>query len=129
MCNLLCSLSSSFLLINTEVKKIIHTLEDEQKATYNFTENTVTKSPTLNPPTSITGSQKIIHVLEEDVLPTKPKMDLVATNSIIESMPVVFEEVLLNTASEDDFIITDALKVEEKIEEETKPKLLKALYL
>jgi cell division protein FtsZ len=104
-------------IINTEVKKIIHTLEDEQKATYNFTENTVTKSPTLNPPTSITGSQKIIHVLEEDVLPTKPKMDLVATNSIIESMPVVFEEVLLNTASEDDFIITDALKVEEKIEE------------
>jgi len=104
-------------IINTEVKKIIHTLEDEQKATYNFTENTVTKSPTLNPPTSITGSQKIIHVLEDDVLPTKPKMDLVATNSIIESMPVVFEEVLLNTASEDDFIITDALKVEEKIEE------------
>ena len=104
-------------ITNTEVKKIIHTLEDEQKATYNFTENTVTKSPSLNTPISNSGTQKIVHVLEDDVAPAKPKMDLVATNPIIASMPVIFEEVLTDTISEDDFIITDALKVEEEIEE------------
>lgn len=104
-------------ITNTEVKKIIHTLEDEQKATYNFTENTVTKSPSLNTPISNSGTQKIVHVLEDDVAPAKPKMDLVATNPIIASMPVIFEEVLIDTISEDDFIITDALKVEEEIEE------------
>ena len=104
-------------ITNTEVKKIIHTLEDEQKATYNFTENTVTKSPTLNTPISNTGTEKIVHVLVDDVVPTKPKMDLVATNSIIASMPVVFEEVSIDAVSEDDFIITDAVKVEEQIEE------------
>ena len=92
-------------ITNTEVKKIIHTLEDEQKATYNFTENTVTKSPSLNTPISNSGTQKIVHVLEDDVAPAKPKMDLVATNPIIASMPVIFEEVLTDTISEDDFII------------------------
>tara|TARA_B110000046_G_scaffold184741_1_gene224060 strand:- start:1894 stop:3792 length:1899 start_codon:yes stop_codon:yes gene_type:complete len=104
-------------ITNTEVKKIIHTLEDEQKATYNFTENSVTKSPSLNTPISTTGTQKVVHVLEDDVTPAKPKMDLVATNPIIASMPVFFEEVLINAVSEDDFIITDALKIEEKIDE------------
>jgi cell division protein FtsZ len=104
-------------ITNTEVKKIIHTLEDEQKATYNFTERTVTKSPTLNTPISTIGTQKGIHILEDDVAPVKPKMDLVATNPIITSMPVIFEEVHTGSISQDDFIITDALKVEEIIEE------------
>ena len=104
-------------ITNTEVKKIIHTLEDEQKATYNFTEKTVTKSPTLNTPISNTGAQKIIHVLGDEMEDTKPKMDLVATNPIISNMPVTFDEVSSDVVSEDDFIITDAAKVEEKVEE------------
>ena len=106
-------------ITNTEVKKIIHTLEDEQKATYNFSEQTVTKSPTLNTPLSNVVEKKIVHTLEDDIVDTKPKMDLVATNNIIASMPVAFEEVTIDTVSEDDFIITEADKVEEKIEETT----------
>ena len=104
-------------ITNTEVKKIIHTLEDEQKATYNFTEQTVTKSPSLNTPISNVTEKKVIHTLEDDVVDTKPKMDLVGTNNIIAGMPVSYEEVVIDTLSEDDFIITDAVKVEEKIEE------------
>ena len=104
-------------ITNTEVKKIIHTLEDEQKATYNFTEQTVTKSPSLNTPISNVTEKKVIHTLEDDVVDTKPKMDLVGTNNIIAGMPVSYEEVVIDTLSEDDFIITDAIKVEEKIEE------------
>jgi cell division protein FtsZ len=103
-------------ITNTEVKKIIHTLEDEQKATYNFTENTVTKSPTLDMPIAPVVEQKVVHVLEDEVTPTKPKMDLVTINPIIAGMPVTFEEVSINAVSEEDFIITDAVKIEEKTE-------------
>jgi cell division protein FtsZ len=104
-------------ITNTEVKKIIHTLEDEQKATYNFAEKTVTKSPTLETPISNTVEQKVIHVLGDDLEETKPKMDLVSTNNIIANMPVTFEELSTVAVSEDDFIITDVVKAEDKTEE------------
>jgi cell division protein FtsZ len=101
---------------NTEVKKIVHTLEDEQKATYNFEEKTILKSPTIDLPISDVTGQKVVHVLEDDVTSTKTKMDLVATNPIIASMPVSYEEVSFNDISEADFIITET-KVEEKVEQ------------
>jgi cell division protein FtsZ len=101
---------------NTEVKKIVHTLEDEQKATYNFAEKTMLKSPTIDMPISNKVEQKVVHALEDDVTPTNPKMDLVASNEIIASMPVNYEEVSFNDALEDDFIITES-KAEEVIEQ------------
>ncbi|WP_405562485.1 cell division protein FtsZ [Polaribacter sp. Asnod6-C07] len=108
-------------ITNTEVKKVIHTLEDEQKATYNFAEKTITKQPTINTPLATNrAEEKIVHTLVEEVEDTKPKMDLVKTNAIIASMPVEFEEVSNTIISEDDFIITDIVK-QEKIEEEPKP--------
>lgn len=106
-------------ITNTEVKKVIHTLEDEQKATYNFGDKTITKQPTLDTPISNPVEQKIVHSLEDDVEDSKPKMDLVKTNPIIASMPVTYDAVELSTVSEDDFIITDIVK-EEKIEEQPK---------
>jgi cell division protein FtsZ len=60
--------------------------------------------------------RKVVHVLEDEVTPTKPKMDLVTINPIIAGMPVTFEEVSINAVSEEDFIITDAVKIEEKTE-------------
>ncbi|AQS93891.1 cell division protein FtsZ [Polaribacter sp. BM10] len=112
-------------ITNTEVKKIVHTLEDEQKATYNFGENTISKTPTLNQPKASVTEQKIVHTLEEDVVeePVKvaPKMDLVQTTESIANIAVSYEEVALDTVSEDDFIITDATPVvEEEINEQPK---------
>ncbi|SDS32443.1 cell division protein FtsZ [Polaribacter sp. KT25b] len=107
-------------ITNTEVKKVVHILEDEQKATYNFDEKTISKSPTLDTPVVNTTPQKIVHDLGDEIEDTKPNMDLVATNPIIASMPVTFEEVSYQTVSDDDFIITDVAKAEEKIEEEPK---------
>jgi cell division protein FtsZ len=104
-------------ITNTEVKKIIHTLEDEQKATYNFDEKTITKSPTIDTPISNGTPQNVVHLLVDETLDTRPKMDLVAINPIIAGMPVTFEEVSYETVLEDDFIITDFVKVEEVIEE------------
>ncbi|SHM81371.1 cell division protein FtsZ [Polaribacter sp. KT 15] len=110
-------------ITNTEVKKIVHTLEDEQKATYNFGENTIPKTPTLNQPKASVTEQKIVHTLEEDVVeePVKvaPKTDLVQTTESIANIAVSYEEVALETVSEDDFIITDATPVvEEEINEQ-----------
>lgn len=102
-------------ITNTEVKKIIHTLEDEQKATYNFSENTITKTPSLEEPVAIDKNQKVVYVLEEEEEQILPKMDLVATSEIIANIPVIFEEIALEKVSEDDFIITDITpKVEVK---------------
>ena len=104
-------------ITNTEVKKVIHTLEDEQKATYNFAEKTITKQPTLETPITNKDEEKIVYSLEEEVEEVKPKMDLVKTNNIIAGMPVIFDEVSLDDSiSEDDFIITNVVK-EEKVEE------------
>ena len=105
-------------ITNTEVKKIVHTLEDEQKATYNFNEKTITKSPTLDTPISNNIENKVIYTLEDEVSEIfKPKMDLVQTTQAIANTQVVFSEVDLGSISEDDFIITDVVVEEEIVEE------------
>jgi cell division protein FtsZ len=111
-------------ITNTEVKKIVHTLENDQKATYNFGEKTITKSPTLEQPISDVVQEKIIHILEDDaeheeVKPT-PKMDLIPTSETIVNTPVFHEEVSLDIVSEDDFVITDVTPLTEAVVEEPK---------
>ena len=111
-------------ITNTEVKKIVHTLENDQKATYNFDEKTITKTPTLEQPISDLIQEKIIHILEDDaeieeVKPT-PKMDLIPTSETIVNTPVFHEEVSLDIVSEDDFVITDVTPIEEAVVEEPK---------
>ena len=111
-------------ITNTEVKKIVHTLENDQKATYNFDEKTITKSPTLEQPISDVIQEKIIHILEDDaeieeVKPTS-KMDLIPTSETIVNTPVFHEEVSLDIVSEDDFVITDVTPIAEAVVEEPK---------
>jgi len=105
-------------ITNTEVKKIVHTLEDEQKATYNFSEQKIIKSPTLEQPLAPKTEQKIIHTLE-DIEDSKPKMEASKTTKEVNDLQVVFDEVAIETVSEDDFVITDITpeKVEETEEE------------
>ena len=109
-------------ITNTEVKKIVHTLEDEQKATYDFGEKKVSKSPTINEPLTNKNEAKIVHILEEDIVEAEvPKMNLVSTTNEIAEMTVVFDEVQTETISEDDFVITDKTPVQEKkVHEEPK---------
>ena len=105
-------------ITNTEVKKIIHTLEDGQKATYNFSENTITKTPTLEEPTSTHDEEKIIHVLEDEVPEDAPKMDLIPTTDLIKTMDVFYDEIEVGSDSDDDFVITDVSPVIEEVVEE-----------
>lgn len=114
-------------ITNTEVKKIVHTLEDEQKATYNFREKTISKSPTLDEPISNLPEQKVVYaleeesvieerVIEEDTLASK--MDLITTSEAIANTPASFDENSLEVVSDKDFIITDMTPVIEEVTEE-----------
>jgi cell division protein FtsZ len=98
---------------NTEVKKVIHSLEDDQ------TEQELSKDrdPAIIRPDIILEhkDEKIIHSLdiEEEEPQIMEEMDLIPTTELLRNMKVVYNEVLANT-SEDDFVIN---KITPKIEE------------
>lgn len=102
---------------NTEVKKVIHSLEDHQ------TEQDLSKDkdPAIIRPDIILENkdEKIVHNLniDEEEVETIPEMDLIPTTELLRNMNVVYDEVLANT-SEDDFVINEVVpKVEEPEEE------------
>ena len=98
-------------ITNTEVKTIVHTLEDEQKATYDFSENTITKSPSLNEPLTNKIEEKIVHILEDEAAVVVPKMNLEETTSDIVEKSIISEKVEKEVISEDDFVITEVAPV------------------
>ena len=93
-------------IVNTESKKIIHTLEDGQRAE-----------------AMLLSNQKTVHTLEmddeeEEVKEVKPvkkyefveedDFDLIPTTNYIRNFNVFYEEVLAENVSEEDFVIVDA---------------------
>ncbi len=111
-------------ITNTEAKKIIHTLEDEQKATYDFSEKTVEASSVIDAPISHKQETKIVHVLEDEEEVIEKKSDLIPTTEFINNIEVVYDEIATETISEDDFIITNVTSKEENVVE--KPVQLQA---
>lgn len=102
---------------NTEVKKVIHSLEDDQ------TEQDLSKDrdPAIIRPDIILEekNEKIVYSLEieEEEEQKMPEMDLIPTTELLRNMNVVYDEILANT-SEDDFVINEVTpKVEEPEEE------------
>ena len=86
-------------IVNTESKKIIHTLEDEQKAEQHL------------------SSGNIVHQLIEDDVFEEPilkevieedEMELIPTTSYIRNFNVFYDEVLAENVSEDDFVILES---------------------
>ncbi len=88
-------------IVNTETKKIIHTLEEEQKAEHDLSDN------------------KVVHVLEEEPEIFEPVskqefeageelLDLIPTTNYIRNFNVFYEEVVAEPVSEDQFIIIDS---------------------
>ena len=111
-------------ITNTEVKKIVHTLEDEQKATYNFSDDIASKSPLVKEPIE-RFEKKIIHVLEDDdeiaseLVNDEVQMDLIPTSEFIKESVVVYDEIAIETISEEDFIITNKTpQIETEVVEE-----------
>ena len=94
-------------ITNTEVKKIVHTLENEQKATYSFSDNKIKKTNALEAPLLESSGQKIVHILEDDVQEKVSKTNLIFTSDSIKKAQVVFDKINIEEVSDDDFIITD----------------------
>ncbi len=97
---------------NTEVKKIVHTLEDEQKATYEF-DTKVSISPVVKKPVN-TKQERVIHVLD-DTQEIKVTSNLLPTTEAIKNIEVVAEEVkVITQVREEEFVITDVTSVQEQ---------------
>jgi len=107
-------------IVNTESKKIIHTLEDEQKAVQDLSsDSTVVGKPNSEQPTM---EEPIIkHNLEEGL--EEVESDLIPTTNYIRNFNVFYDEVLpepveeiVATTSDDDFIIIEAKDVINEME-------------
>ena len=101
-------------IVNTESKKIIHTLEDNQRAQ-----------------ATLMSKTRTVHTLEMDeeeevVKQVKPQakyqfveendFDLIPTTNYIKNFNVFYEEVIAENVSEDDFIIVESTKAIHDIE-------------
>lgn len=124
-------------IVNTEPKKIIHSLEDEQKIVHELM-NKATSSITVNNPIFETPKaeelkadiinpicdevveQKIVFTLEEEVkepkfeinTPVTPVMDLVPTSEFIKNIDVQFEVITPNLAPKFEIITPQIREIE-----------------
>ena len=90
-------------IVNTESKKIIHTLEDEQKAEQQLMgKNVVYKLEEEE--IEVLESPKPVEVKKE-AKPAAPTMDLIPTTSYIKNFNVFYEEVIAEDISEDFIVI------------------------
>ncbi|WP_297791835.1 cell division protein FtsZ [uncultured Eudoraea sp.] len=88
-------------IVNTETKKIIHTLEDEQKAEQDLSD----KNDEYQPEKVEEVFEPIIkHTLEEEII------DLIPTTNYIRNFNVFYDEVVAEEINKDDFIIIDSKK-------------------
>ena len=89
-------------IVNTETKKIIHTLEDEQKAIQDLSEKTVVHV--------LDDEQEVFQPIVKHELGEEEEevLDLIPTTNYIRNFNVFYEEVIAEPVSEDEFIIIDS---------------------
>lgn len=88
-------------IVNTETKKIIHTLEDEQKAEQVLTSKQVVHQ-------LVEEKEEIAPVpIKKEVARPESKMDLIPTSKYIKNFNVFYEEVIAEEI-DDDFVIINA---------------------
>jgi len=102
---------------NTETKKVIHSLEEDQNMEQDLTKD---KEPAIITPDIIlekeVKEEKVIHtLLDEDE--ERHDMNLIPTTEIIKNINVVYDEVIANVDNTE-FIINE-ITTEETIEEES----------
>ncbi|MET6991564.1 cell division protein FtsZ [Sediminicola arcticus] len=105
-------------IVNTESKKIIHTLEDEQKAEQDLmltTRNVVRQleleqEEEATPTPELVVKHELVEEEEEEEIQAKAPvklMDLIPTTSYIKNFNVFYEEVIAENV-EEDFIVIDS---------------------
>lgn len=106
-------------IVNTEPKKIIHTLEDEQKSVYDLTKKIVPtfnldNETTLSTPTS-PAERVVFELIEEEVSTPEVvsinKEELIVMSEFIKNLDVTFE--IVSPINDLDFIIATSPEVNE----------------
>jgi len=107
-------------ITNTETKKIIHTLEEEQKAEQHLGGTAEVDDTSFNQPIE---TPVIKHQLEETPEPKEIESDLIETTNYLRNFNVFYEEVIpevveekITTYNEDEFIIIESKNVLNDIE-------------
>ncbi len=88
-------------IVNTESKKIIHTLEDEQKAVHNLTEAPVVVH-------ELDEEEEDLEPIVKHTLEIEDEMDLIPTTNFIRNFNVFYDEVVATEINENDFVIIDS---------------------
>ena len=105
-------------IVNTEPKKIIHTLEDEQKNVYDLTKKVV-PSFNLNTESTVTNTSTeriVFELLEEEVaepVVSINKEELIVMSEFIKNLDVTFE--IVSPINDFDFVVSSP-KIETVIE-------------
>ncbi|MBT8293630.1 MAG: cell division protein FtsZ, partial [Eudoraea sp.] len=89
-------------IVNTETKKIIHTLEDEQKAEQDLSEENVVYH--------LEEEEEVFEPIIKHSLEEEETIDLIPTTNYIRNFNVFYDEVIAEEVSKDDFIIIDSKK-------------------
>jgi cell division protein FtsZ len=90
-------------IVNTESKKIIHTLEEGQKAEKELLSNTTTVHTLVEEEEEASNTPEARYQLLED-----SDFDLIPTTNYIRNFNVFYEEVVADNVTEDDFIIIES---------------------
>jgi cell division protein FtsZ len=109
-------------IVNTEPKKIIHTLEDEQKSVHNLISQTVSAFDFNDKSSSIATEKVVFELLEDTVIPEPTiavpainKEELMVMSEFIKNLDVTFE--IVSPIAPIDFTITspkvETIKFEE----------------
>lgn len=88
-------------IVNSEAKKIIHTLNDEQRASQDLTPKSIVHQLVED---DVVEEPILKHTLIDDL----DDLDLIPTTNYIKNFNVFYEEVIAENVSEDDFIIIDS---------------------
>jgi cell division protein FtsZ len=89
-------------IVNTESKKIIHTLEDDQKAVQNLSEDTTALVHELK------EEEEVIEPIIKHTLVEEEEIDLIPTTNYLRNFNVFYDEVVAMEVNEEDFVIFDS---------------------
>jgi cell division protein FtsZ len=111
-------------ITNTETKKVIHALEEDQTEQDLHTKEA--EPAIITPDIILENEEVIIHTLIEDKPESENenRLDLIPTTELIKNINVIYDEVLDKDHIEDDFIITPVIEdnkeeiIADKAEEE-----------
>jgi cell division protein FtsZ len=101
---------------NVEAKKIIHTLSDDQEASYDFSEKIlldISSKQHENPVVQIEEERVVFDLGEEE---EEEQFEIIQTSEFIKNIEVVYEEVA--TGKFDEFVITEVKSVKEEVKNE-----------